>query len=484
MPSLSLLRENFGIFSKSIFQTKLTEFIASGTNTFFTGYQVDENSNFDFLNSKIYTKNSETFFKLRWYEDLKIKHNEDQARILEIDQFEFLLVFKKMLENQLSSIYCYLKLLKDPFEIIQEYNMRWMGYVCAIFEYEKVFKEFLEGFNDSYQNMFPEQPAFPKFSFLRMMCKMWLKNVYSKLEKKLIKNFNLIQLSRRSMLCESLGIKVDYFDNTAGQILRKNTYFSGNVERIQELSESFISSVIDLSLNEINVHYLGHSELIYGSAFCKLNESIIKTTEKFYLDLCQMSASDLISQHKMMEEDYKFMKKIITPRQKLFMRKRKIEIWRENLSLVLVNKTKEFCDNYFNLERDSKSIYFNDTQRLIESLPWYQTLKISFSEEELSKLINYLSKFLQENRKIFDINMEQINLLSKLSLKREKDKEIEMMNEFRKIPLHLNTHLQKFFDFDFDIQLSDIEEIMKINADNEETEIETENLDITMEIET
>lgn len=481
MPSLSLLRENFGVFSKSIFQTKLTEFVASGTNSFFTGYQVDENANFDFLNSKIYTKNAETFFNLRWYHGLKTKNNEDQAEILEVNQFEFLSIFKQMLENQLGSIYCYLKFLNDPFEIIQEYNMRWMGYVCAVFEYEKLFKEFLEKFNDSYQKMFPDQPAFPKFSFLRLMSKMWIKNVYRKLEKKLIKNFNLIQQDRRNTL---LGFKSDYFNNEISQLLRKNNYFSGNFERIQELSESFMSSVIDLSLNEMNVHYLGHSDLIYGSVFSKLNESIMKNTENFYMDACQIYGSDLISQHKIMEEDYKFMKKITTPHQRLLMKKRKIEIWRENVSLVLLNKTKEFCDNYFNLETNIRSTYFNDTQSLLESFSWYQKIKISFSEEELNKLINYLSRLLKEHEEIFQLNQKKIHALSKLSMKRERNKEIEMMNEFRKIPLHLTPEVQKFLDLGFDVHLSDIEEIMKINADNEETEIETENLDITMEIET
>lgn len=164
-------------------------------------------------------------------------------------------------------------------------------------EFEKNFKKCIEAINSKYEKIYEGYPNFPKFSIWRMMAKIWIKNCFSRLEQPLTACFKkilkVIREKNLSFLMKDQNIKNhkknEGFDelplNLYISFKKRNKKFSSfkildfqsteyeshdffskeiletDFENISSLLKIFLNCMIDLSLNEISVHYLGHSEV-------------------------------------------------------------------------------------------------------------------------------------------------------------------------------------------------------------------------------
>lgn len=167
--------------------------------------------------------------------------------------------------------------------------------------------------NEAYDQNFCGFPNYPQFSIWRMMSKIWIKNVYFRLEQaltvcfkkilKVIREKNLSFLMKDQTIPNKKEKINDPFDNLPLSLyisFRKrakryssfkkmnfksteyenHAFFTRNLENhdssnICSLLRAYINNLIDLSINEINVHYLGHSQVVIS--YIRFLNRIIKS---------------------------------------------------------------------------------------------------------------------------------------------------------------------------------------------------------------
>lgn len=81
---------------------------------------------------------------------------------------------------------------------------------------------------------------------------------------------------------------------------------------------NFVENVLDISLNEINVHYLGHSEVNTEQPYLDLEKMIIENTVDYYeyysTEAPLFTQDNLDQQLSFFNSDFKYLKKIIKER--------------------------------------------------------------------------------------------------------------------------------------------------------------------------
>lgn len=158
-------------------------------------------------------------------------------------------------------------------------------------ELDKIFEPFIKTVNECYENAFPGLCKFPKFSLTRAMIILWKKKVHAKIEVNLLNAFTkLIQEKRNSKIKVGKLIteKKESYNLQAAtkisllQILKKQEPTLANDmlgKKNIELITRFVQSIVDLSINEMTVHYLGSTKLELKGAYRELEDVIYKQTK-------------------------------------------------------------------------------------------------------------------------------------------------------------------------------------------------------------
>lgn len=73
--------------------------------------------------------------------------------------------------------------------------------------------------------------------------------------------------------------KLEYFNEESK---RFSEFFSNNPFSVDTLLSGFCENILDLSINESSVHWLGHSQLQAGNIYAELSRLFIIRTACFY----------------------------------------------------------------------------------------------------------------------------------------------------------------------------------------------------------
>lgn len=218
-------------------------------------------------------------------------------------------------------ISCHLNSLDNTYDLLAEYTARWNTYVSSMIELENVFKTFTELLNKTYENVCQGYPCFPKFSIWRLMTKLWIREVYEKsnlsfnlnesflrilynhrdqnIKESLNANFSNLHLdhnkSEELPKCLYVNLKTKYKKNStllyqnADQLNNSVPACFESFEDIEKkILSSFMQSVLDLSLNEVSIHYLDCTEIATNYPYQEIEEGFLKKSNEFYQDYQQL----------------------------------------------------------------------------------------------------------------------------------------------------------------------------------------------------
>jgi hypothetical protein len=187
-------------------------------------------------------------------------------------------------------------------------------------ELENVFKTFTELINKTYENVCQGYPCFPKFSIWRLMTKLWIREVYEKsnlsfnlnesflrilynhrdknIKESLNANFSNLNLEHNNEelpKCLYVNLKTKYKKNStllyqnADQLANSAPTCFDSFEDIEKkILSSFMQSVLDLSLNEVSIHYLDCTEILTNYPYQEIEEGFLKKSNEFYQDYQQL----------------------------------------------------------------------------------------------------------------------------------------------------------------------------------------------------
>jgi len=223
----------------------------------------------------------------------------------------------------LLSHYCkilsnYLDTVENVYDLLAEYTSRWNTFVCTMLELERLFETFSELMNKNYEAVFEGYPSYPKFSIWRMMTKIWMKEIFEKDNFKLVLNesflrvlsnhreknikqalnnnsinmhFNDIGKYSELPKCLYVGLKVKRKKNSS---IRYQSYeklsntphacFGELMDSERQLIQSFIQSILDISLNEVKIHYLDCSDIPTNYPYRELEDCFLMKSNEFYTD--------------------------------------------------------------------------------------------------------------------------------------------------------------------------------------------------------
>mmetsp|Transcript_28526 Transcript_28526/g.25401 ORF Transcript_28526/g.25401 Transcript_28526/m.25401 type:complete len:154 (-) Transcript_28526:1335-1796(-) len=146
--------------------------------------------------------------------------------------------------------------------------------------------------NEHYEKVFENYPSYPKFSMWRMMTKIWMKEIYEKngLHYTLNQSFiRILRNHREKNVKESMNTNFGELNFETKTEMPKNLYINLKTKRKhksstkmdshkhlmniphtcylkcikneRKLLSGYLQSTLDVSLNEINIHYLECSDI-------------------------------------------------------------------------------------------------------------------------------------------------------------------------------------------------------------------------------
>jgi hypothetical protein len=143
-------------------------------------------------------------------------------------------------------------------DLITEYAKRWNAFSAAALDIDQKFSKFNAVFNEVYSAAAPDCPQYPKFSLLRLMAFEW----------------------RRSVLDCFLERLVEAGANVLKRY-RESTDFNVK-ESALELLWRLSTSLLDLSVNELSVHFSQHSQFDEQGPYAALHDRLLHdSTEVF-----------------------------------------------------------------------------------------------------------------------------------------------------------------------------------------------------------
>lgn len=255
-----MIRENFGRYCQTTIQRKILE------NSLYDDTQILENYCeeelfLSFLKEKSFTfdeSEKNLLLQMRWY------IFEKNSNLLEPSfKNPLLQIYQLIIEtvtNHLASISEYLNSFDSPLYFLQEYCVFWLRYSFSIFELERIFKDFTKIMNQSYETQFPGMPSFPKFSIWRMMIKIWMSVLFETNEKKLLEAFEISINDLRSQNKIDLFRNYTFYERSS---IQKDNFYKNNKIALRSLIHNFFECLTDASVNELTIHHLGHSEVIF-----------------------------------------------------------------------------------------------------------------------------------------------------------------------------------------------------------------------------
>lgn len=169
---------------------------------------------------------------------------------------------------------------------LDEYGTRWVSYSDLIMTMEEEFHFVETAINNIYDNDQIEKEKqlnnefIPKYSFLRMMCRIWGKYVMKKLLPDFIKKIrevmSVYHTKVKSLAMEYNQIMKKKFARTS----LKNKWSIDQVTR--DLLLQSVQMIVDISLNEISINYLDSTCVQLGIFYPQVEEVVLNEWSDLY----------------------------------------------------------------------------------------------------------------------------------------------------------------------------------------------------------
>jgi hypothetical protein len=176
----------------------------------------------------------------------------------------------------------YLKSIRNPANLLQEYCNKWEKFVSSILEMELEFKYLKIAISTLYERFYSDPFKNPQFAIWRLMAKIWIDEVYNELSEELDAAFRYTYLQNRiqsnTVLDLAQGtnthqeVSINFHGKQVGEVMMKSL-----LPNVNEVSQSyvdcdltevlrrFLRSMQDLSVNELEV-FIVESQLSNGKS--------------------------------------------------------------------------------------------------------------------------------------------------------------------------------------------------------------------------
>jgi hypothetical protein len=181
---------------------------------------------------------------------------------------------------------------------LDEYSTRWISFtsLIEIFETEFAFIEDLINniyMVDEIQNSLEKpKPNIPKFSFLRMMCRIWGKYVMKNLFDKFSEKVTSILVNYQEKL---MKLVEDFYElKKAKSYFFKYLESNFSLSRVQcQVLKQALQMVLDLSINENSIKHIDDSKVELSIFYPRLEERIMKVSKPFLHILFKKSSHEV-----------------------------------------------------------------------------------------------------------------------------------------------------------------------------------------------
>lgn len=138
-------------------------------------------------------------------------------------------------------------------------------------EFDRILSPICILVNKCFASLFPGLPAFPEFSFTRLMATLWRVKVFDKMQGELFDAFKRMLGEERR---ERAASGKEYSSENEEEMLD-----CCDSSRNANVLSKFLQAVADISINEVTIHMLGSTKLMPDSPYLKLEDEIILSTE-------------------------------------------------------------------------------------------------------------------------------------------------------------------------------------------------------------
>eukprot|EP00826_Nyctotherus_ovalis_P005282 TRINITY_DN11189_c0_g1_i3.p3 TRINITY_DN11189_c0_g1~~TRINITY_DN11189_c0_g1_i3.p3 ORF type:complete len:150 (-),score=40.44 TRINITY_DN11189_c0_g1_i3:833-1282(-) len=147
-------------------------------------------------------------------------------------------------------------------------------------ELDRTFDLLIKTVNECYETLYPDLCHYPKFSFSRAMITLWKCKVYSKIKENLLEAFmELMQEWRSSEITAGKKLTEEKTGSGLKKARDEGLFAEEKEGKEVELVGSFVQTMVDLSVNELTVHYLGSTKLVLVAPYKDLSKIIFKLTK-------------------------------------------------------------------------------------------------------------------------------------------------------------------------------------------------------------
>jgi len=389
----------------------------------------------------------------------------------------------------------YLSCLDNFYDLLAEYTTRWKVYVCSMLEIEKTFSTFADLFNKAYGAVFEGYPGFPKFSIWRLMTKIWINQVYEnqKVKSSLNAAFQQVLLNHRDknvkqIICNDqifefsdiqdptipkclyINFHLDQEVNLQGNCTH-HAYFDGNFQGEKELLSEYIQAILDLSLNEVSIHFFDCTELPVNCFYQELEELFLSNTQNYYEChqplfkkcpeyFCAFVKADcsLFAESFVERTKHKFMS--LQVNHGLQFMRNLIRDQIENFSLL---DLESFCINFISEENELEIFIDENIKHVLEEVCSKNEMEEETFYEQMknsSEMIHKIKLHAQKKHKLlrndFGHLMKRLNELNEMI---ENDKYIKYNNCEKNIPFELGDTDELFYSLDKDLNVALLEKL-------------------------
>ncbi|CAG9317501.1 unnamed protein product [Blepharisma stoltei] len=324
-----------------------------------------------------------------------------------------------------------LNLIEEASELLTEYCIRWDAFCASIYWIDRIFFAFSVAINQVYDANWLNAPKMPPFTVMRLMLIIWRRNVFYRLKEHILDSiFTLLQNQRNLLVKECPCFK--------GEVNK-----ASKEDSISVMMKG-IQAVLDLSVNELNIHFIDHSGFSGDGEYKFLDEKVLKLTEQFYQEI---SSYPYTAQVYILEEDLKLVQRSFLPCTWIQVQKMGLEIRINSMKNIYYSEYKQFRPISSTPEEGIDRYVYSPFGKML-----FNNDQSHVASRNIKLYINHLS---MRNRLQDVIDYNNLDALCQ-KLKQPKlveDEEIEYQNEQMGFKLEISPEEQVLFSISNDIHL-------------------------------
>ncbi|CAD8172358.1 unnamed protein product [Paramecium pentaurelia] len=304
--------------------------LAQKTNDYTT---IEKVPSLDELTEKIYKdcldkfditnlKHTQLLFELRWVvidnflKDPTILDSENIPLLLRFLLQIFYFIYQRCLFSR--NVLMITKTEKNPAMFINMYTILWESYIGMIWGLNRALKNIFNKIDLIFEEYFTTY--FPKITFSSALARLWSQIVIKgtrntqidPIENELFSSYEILLKQKRIILLQFF--MKDHCTNEQQLISQKfndDDYFKYCPSAVNCLLNKFTSNILDLSLHEQSINWIGHSNVKVGSLYGKILDIVISQANYLYTKASEQLSNDYLVFKNYIIADSKYMQEIL-----------------------------------------------------------------------------------------------------------------------------------------------------------------------------